>query len=31
MEEQSERLKKAKVRASGLDDGENGAEGEFVR
>ena len=30
IEEQSERLKKAKVRSSGLDDGENGAKGEFV-
>lgn len=30
IEERSERLKKAKVRSSELDDGENGAEGEFV-
>lgn len=31
IEEQSERLKKAKVRSSGLDDRENGTEGEFVK
>jgi len=30
IEDRSKRLKKAKVRSSSLDEGENGAEGEFV-